>query len=488
MFPSYHTILFLILIVALSLPVISVSAVYVPSIALSDSIVGKMMFMSFPVATLAGLLLLTPYLYFSGPRRKIRKRHLEMMERRHPHVCNLVQRISNQMTVEPPTVLWSEKTDYQAQVFGNHREIYLEITDGLCKMLDVNRDFFDAVILHELSHLKNRDLVKHTLAEKLVQSYLIVLVFHAAFFVMILPFVSQTFLEFHSIWLTELYVVPTITIYLLNAQLLRVREFYADARVASVQGTIEKLIFTLQLFAVRHNWHEKIGGTPSAVERIKMLRDNTSLFTPKIEIGLTLGLLLAFFNNAVSLSMVSFDAQNITILLQIPLVTGFALFSMMFLPFFFLVAMQGLKLFLLLSKFLAGVALGFLGYQIYAVRAIADLVLVSAVNTVLIIGILACALVLAFVMTISLFAHPSLSKNTKFLIVELSLIVFLISAFMIPGPPFISTAVLGVVVLILLRKMTRCPACGVAWKEMSDLFKCHSCSYETNQLLFETIH
>ncbi len=490
-FPSYHTILFIILVITAVSPAISIGALYVGLIPLATSIVGKIIFASFSLLTVMGLTLLTLLFYLYDPQRKIRKQHLERIDSRCPELRNFVDQLSGEIDVSSPTILWSNATDYRAVIFGNHRETYLTLSEGFCKMFYVKREFVESTMLHELSHLKNRDLVKHTIAEKLIKSYLILLIVHATFFLATRPFVSEFFFDFHSFWLRELYLVPTLAIYLVNGQLLRVREAYADARVASLQKTTMKLILNLQLFVTKGSWQEKIKGGPTAIERIKMLRDNSWLFIPRIEYGLTLGLLLAFFRSGVSISLISFKfAWNVTLLPEVALLTtSFTLFSTMFLPFFFLVAMKGLRLFLQLLKFLAGVAIGFLGYQTYAVRAIADLVLASALNAVLMISLIALALLLAFVMTMILFAYPYFSKNTKFLLVELVLIVFFISAVITPDLLFILMITLGVLLLFPFRKLTlgRCPACGALRGDTMDVFRCPSCCHEMNGSLFDSI-
>ena len=490
-FPSYHTALFAILVVTVVSPAISVGVLYVKLVPLATSTIGKVTFLSFPLLTLAGLTLLTLFFYLYDPRRKIRKQRLERIESRCPELSSFVGQLSEEIGVHPPIVLWSDATDYQAEIFGNHRETYLRISDGLCSMFYANREFVGSIFLHELSHLKNRDLTKHTVAEKMIRSYLILLIAHAVLFLAIRPFVSEFFFEAHSFWLRELYLVPTLAMYLVNGQLLRVREFYADARVASVQKTTKKLISTLQLFVAKRTRLEKIKGAPPAIERINILRDNSRLFVPKIEYGLALGLLLAFFRTGVSVSMISFSfAQDVSFLPETALLTiGFTLFSLMFLPFFFIMATKGLKSILQLLKFFAGVAIGFLGYQIYAVRAITDLVVLSALNTVLMISLMALALLLAFVMTMGLFARQPFSKNAKFLLVELTLIAFFISAVITPDLLFISLIGLGVVLLALFRRriLGKCPRCGALLKDTVAIFRCPSCSHEMNQWLFDNV-
>jgi hypothetical protein len=249
------------------------------------------------------------------------------------------------------------------------------------------------------------------------------------------------------------------------------------------------------------SWLQKIKGSPTALERIKMLRDNKWLFVPRIEYGLALGLLVAFFGEGTQLFITSSNSEflwNLTWLPEAALLTiAFTLTSMMFLPFFFvrLLAKEqgslraGLVLVFQVLKFLVAAAIGYFGYQMYGVRGVTYFVFPSAVSATVMVLLLAAALLLAYLMIAVLFAYPFFSKNTNFLLVELVLIIFFVSCVATLYLTIALNIALAALLVIPVHKITseRCPACGAARKRYMDIFKCSTCGHETYRSLFSNI-
>jgi hypothetical protein len=96
---------------------------------------------------------------------------------------------------------------------------------------------------------------------------------------------------------------------------------------------------------------------------------------------------------------------------------------------------------------------------------------------------------LAFAMTMMFFARPWFKRDTNFLLVELILVVFFVSAFVTPELLFILILAFLLLLLVAFRKVMlgRCPSCGLLRKDTVDLFKCTVCSYQMNQWVFDNI-
>lgn len=486
-FPSYYSLLFTIFLLALLMPMISISSIYIRFALLVEDLFSRIVFLSFPLSSLS-LPLLTLFFYINDPRKKIKKEGLEKIEKKYPELFNLIAHLSKEVGVNNPITLLKGSMDFHVEVFGNFRSIYLKISDGLCEMLFKSRKLIEPIILHELSHLKNADLQKHTISEKLFKSYIILLCVHTILFIILRPFISGIFFSFHSSWLIDLYIVPTATVYFLNGRLLKIREFYADARVALLQKTTRNLILTLQFFITKPRWQDKLLAKPTALERIRVLRDNKLLFAPKLEYGIVLGLLLGIYRVGCGVFTVSMFSEYPDLLLDIILpLTGFALFSVMFFPWHFVVAMNGLRPLFELLKFLAGLALGFLCYELYVMRLIAELVLTSMIYILVVCCLFFFMFILQFALTMVFFTSQSLSRTTKFLLIEvISLLPFLLALITL-HLLFIFIITWGILAVFLLKERAfgRCPNCKTKLKDTVHIFKCPYCSYMMNEWLFE---
>lgn len=492
-FPSFHKILFIVLIITILLPAISVSWLYVKTLNLALSTITKIVFLSFPINIFIVLPSLTSYFYFYDPKRRIRKERLEEIGNRYPEISSFIHNYSRRLEIESPIILWSDSRYLEAEVFGNHRKIYLKITDGVCRMFLTNRELTEPIILHELSHLKNGDLVRHMIAEKLVKSYLILLSIHVAIFLSTLPFSSEIFFHFHSYWLEYLYVFPTVILYLVNGQLIRVRELYADARTTSIQRNVKKLLTLLRLFASKRSLFDIIKGKLSAIERIKALKDHSLIFIPRVEYGIVLGLLLACYESGITAGVISILPVSISgtiygsrLLTAIFMVTSFILFSILFLPYYFLIAWKGLKLLIYSMKFYIGLILGYMIYAIYEYDFLIEPIWHEFRRIFLIATVLYLALILQLVSVPIFFAHQSLSRKTKLAIIISITAIPLTLVTITPHLLFILYIVYALLLLIL-RGFGRCPRCGTKLKDTKDIFICPRCSYRMNEWVFENI-
>lgn len=123
--------------------------------------------------------------------------------------------------------------DTGAQVFG-HRRSYIMLNAGLVGVYLTDRPQFDATVLHELGHLRNRDTVPSHLAYAVWRVF-VALVLLPYLTVLVLPdVVHPTRVRFVSPDLHVLAAVATLTalVYLSRSAVLRVRETHADATAA----------------------------------------------------------------------------------------------------------------------------------------------------------------------------------------------------------------------------------------------------------------
>jgi Zn-dependent protease with chaperone function len=122
------------------------------------------------------------------------------------------------------------------KVFGFWDRYYLVLPTGLIILYDRDREAFRSVILHELSHLKNRDI--DITYFSIVAGY----IFLIALLVPI-PFIWHGD-YFYILWRI---IIFSLLIYLLMTAVVRSREFYADIR-ASIHLSPESIQHLLETF------------------------------------------------------------------------------------------------------------------------------------------------------------------------------------------------------------------------------------------------
>ena len=180
-----------------------------------------------------------------------------------------------------------------------------------------DRDGFKAIFLHEMGHLVNKDVKNAYLVESTLCALLITLP------ILFVTFIIDIIILFIRVaWgaLDQGLDIPTIMmglpfklvgqtlgpimyqiliflfiIYILSNQMMRSREFYADARALEWERSPEALIRELGAGSEDHSSGTKILSRyhPSNTERIQALKDNMKLFRPNLWIVLAIGYLYA---------------------------------------------------------------------------------------------------------------------------------------------------------------------------------------------------
>jgi Zn-dependent protease with chaperone function len=153
---------------------------------------------------------------------------------------------------------------------------------------------FDAVILHELAHIKNRDIDQTYLALAIWRAFVV-----AALLPMVVTVIVQGDLGGWQRFLWRV-VVLTLIVYLLRNAVLRSREFDADARARELDSKTQlgPVLAALPARTGRRAW--QLGWThPPGQARAAALDDPAPLYRCTVWDGLAVGLVAAIGAGAV---------------------------------------------------------------------------------------------------------------------------------------------------------------------------------------------
>jgi Zn-dependent protease with chaperone function len=147
---------------------------------------------------------------------------------------------------------------------------------------------FDAVVLHELSHIKNRDIDQTYLALAIWRAFVVAALLPLAVVLIVSRVLGEPQL---LIWRI---VVLALIVYSLRNAILRSREFDADARARQLDPEIALDAVFADLPARTGRWAWHLGWThPSGEQRAAALRDPAPLYRFGFWDGLSIGLITA---------------------------------------------------------------------------------------------------------------------------------------------------------------------------------------------------
>ena len=151
------------------------------------------------------------------------------------------------------------------RAFGALGKYYVILPTGLLTLFDKNRDAFRAVMLHELAHLRNKDVDK---------TYFSVAVSCAFVIVALIPFafnlLNNSSAElFQGSWRV---VALVLLVYLTLAAVVRSREFYADVRASTFPGS--QALSSLLETALKPKFSRWQTTVISALERLPYFKRN----------------------------------------------------------------------------------------------------------------------------------------------------------------------------------------------------------------------
>lgn len=174
-----------------------------------------------------------------------------------------------------------------AFTFGTFRRRFVAVSGGAAVISARQPAAFDAVILHELAHIRNRDVN---------QTYLAIAIWRAFVAAALLPLVGLLVFSQYPVPVLGVswrVAVLALTVYLLRNSILRSREFDADARVQDFDpDTMLGTVLVGLPTRGRRFWH--IGWShPSGRARASALLDPEPLYRCGFWDGLAIGLITA---------------------------------------------------------------------------------------------------------------------------------------------------------------------------------------------------
>jgi Zn-dependent protease with chaperone function len=175
-----------------------------------------------------------------------------------------------------------------AFAFGGFRRRFVAVSGGAAVAAVQRPEVFTGVVLHELAHIRNRDITQTYLAVAIWRAFVAaVLVPLAVLLVLGLDVPSPQ----RVIWRTA---VLALIVYLLRNAIVRSREFDADARVRELDPDTALGRVLESLPARPGRWFRRLGWLhPSGQERAAALRDPRPLFHCGFADGMAVGLVTA---------------------------------------------------------------------------------------------------------------------------------------------------------------------------------------------------
>lgn len=230
---------------------------------------------AFMLGGVALLLAVAAALLLARPAWKLRRKRLEPLtgEDAPEVVSELGDLIREAGLTSPPRFVWNPLDPGGGGLaFGRPGRFYVALSGGLVTSFYTDRPAFRAVVLHELAHLRNRDVTK---------TYFAVSVWHAFVLVAVVPFVLSLLDEDAGtvLRLGWRLAAMTLLVYLTRNAVLRAREIYADVRASTSPGAGQALQRILGGASSPRGLRDRILRLhPTAAERIRALESTDSLF------------------------------------------------------------------------------------------------------------------------------------------------------------------------------------------------------------------
>ncbi|MEV7968164.1 M48 family metalloprotease [Sphaerisporangium sp. NPDC088356] len=250
---------------------------------------------SWTVACVAALFAVAVVIYWAYPLWFVRRRGLTPILREDcPELVDELERLSRAAGLDrAPTFLLAPYASTSGGLaFGRWRRRYVQLDAGLLVGYTTDRGRFQAVVLHELAHLRNRDVDTTYLTMSIWWSFVALALVPTAV-VTLHPQLFTTPLRWRppkgalplSVGLALL--VLTLLLYLTRNAILRVRETYADARVgeAAHGGESDRPAVALRAvvdgLAPPDRWRAALGTHPHPGRRRQAIDDPAAMLSPR---------------------------------------------------------------------------------------------------------------------------------------------------------------------------------------------------------------
>jgi Zn-dependent protease with chaperone function len=187
-----------------------------------------------------------------------------------------------------PVFLWNPlDTSDNGFAFGRPGRMYVYLSGGLIAGFTKERAAFEAVLLHELAHVRNRDVSK---------TYFTIASFYAFLITSIPPLLYSMVGTSLS---TNLHVAGSaiflgIMVYFIRNSVLRAREYYADLRASTYKPATDGLRLQLRKGRQVNFWQARLGTHPDPHRRLAMLDDPIPLFRMSVSEALVTGIATTF--------------------------------------------------------------------------------------------------------------------------------------------------------------------------------------------------
>jgi Zn-dependent protease with chaperone function len=220
--------------------------------------------------------------------------------------------LCQEMGIRPPKFLL-HRTNYVVggQAFGAWGRHSVVLSLGLLILFKKDQKKFRAVLLHELSHLRNKDVGKIFFSIAMSFAFVVATLIPYGIFLLMRP----GFELFQASWRV---IALALMVYLIFASVLRLREFHADVRASTYAGSeavalifqtaprskssgLRSLIIsTLERLPYfrRNYWQVAFSFHPSETERRRVLETTDRLFSMDIWAAFSTGIAVAVANES----------------------------------------------------------------------------------------------------------------------------------------------------------------------------------------------
>lgn len=254
-----------------------------------------------------GLVLLSALAaYLAYPYAKLRRGRLRpLSEREAPEVVADLRALSREAGLRtPPRFVWNPlRRSAGGLAFGHVGRRYIALDGGLVMLHGLDQPAFRAVVLHELAHLRGRDVDLAYATLSIWWGYLA-----AGVVPYVLTWIDE---PLDSLWKLAWRLLALVAVvYLIRNAVLRAREVYADARAHAWDGFgegLRRVVARLKPLP-GPRWRSQVSVHPEPALRARALEDQRPLFSlgfwEALATGVTATLaygnvvtLLSFFSN-----------------------------------------------------------------------------------------------------------------------------------------------------------------------------------------------
>lgn len=245
--------------------------------------------------------------------------------------------------------LWSGKNRaVTGKAFGYRKKQFLLLRRGVFEAFIINLKTFETVLLHELSHIANRDVSKTTFSIQLGKCFnkvaVVITVFLNLFVFFHIARRLSANLSLTPLWdgiflfgeINVKIVLLFLFVEVTRSSVLRVREYYADKRTAVWLGSANTMIEQIQRVAkarkntgtyswegVKQQFRQRLAPLhPTNQQRVSALRNLLYLFEPRRATAILSGMLVGLSISSNSGWVIEILNQSIILITTLDTVTA----------------------------------------------------------------------------------------------------------------------------------------------------------------------